>query len=482
VLCLVALAAGTAAARDADRPFRQWELDQLLAPIALYPDALLSQVLMAATYPVEVVEAARWSRRNPHLRGDDAVWAVEREDWDPSVKSLVAFPVLLSTMDERLEWTRDVGDAFLEQREDVIDSVQELRRRAWEAGLLRSDERLRYLDLGNAIAIEPTQPGMLFVPWYDPVAAFGVWGWPEHPPVRWSAWPGYEAPVAAAPVQRWGSGVRISVGLFFGAFDWPRRTVQVVHVNNYYRRTVVVERQVEVHPRPPVFTVVREVPRPWQHDPGHRRGVAYRRDTAPGPRAGSDPTPRVSPERPQPRPEPMRAEGPRPTEPRPSAPQRGPREDREDRADRKGREARAESPQATRPAPVPARPAADRPDEDRRPVRATEAQSPERPRVTRGEVVREAQQAPARPAVPAAPRRNDDTAREPRRAPERVAANDSRPDRSNDRGNDRSVRNDRDERDDRPGAGSRPSPAAGAGAAAAENRGDGRREGRRERP
>jgi hypothetical protein len=109
-------------------PFRQAELDQMLAPVALYPDALLSQMLMASTYPLEVVQAARWSRANPGLKGQSAVDAVERMDWDPSVKSLTAFPQVLSMMDEKLEWTERLGEAFLAQQADVMAAVQELRR------------------------------------------------------------------------------------------------------------------------------------------------------------------------------------------------------------------------------------------------------------------------------------------------------------------------------------------------------------------
>src|SRR5688572_20476157 len=110
-------------------PFRQEELDQMLAPIALYPDSLLSQVLMASTYPLEVVQASRWSRANPRLKGQDAVRAVEGMDWDPSVKSLVAFPQVLTAMDQKLEWTERLGEAFLAQQSDVMDTVQNLRRR-----------------------------------------------------------------------------------------------------------------------------------------------------------------------------------------------------------------------------------------------------------------------------------------------------------------------------------------------------------------
>src|SRR5688572_16533008 len=124
-----------------DRPtFRQEQLDQMLAPIALHPDPLLSQILMAATYPLEVVQAARWSRANPNLKGEAAVKAVESRDWDPSVKSLVAFPEVLAMMDEHLEWTERLGEAFLAQQAQVMDTIQGLRQRADAAGNLPPNE------------------------------------------------------------------------------------------------------------------------------------------------------------------------------------------------------------------------------------------------------------------------------------------------------------------------------------------------------
>lgn len=112
---LLALAIAAPVFAQAQRTYSQAELDQMLAPVALYPDPLLSQVLMAATYPAELGEAARWSRANPRLQGDDAVRAVEYEDWDPSVKSLTAFPRILARMDENPGWTQSLGDAFLAQ-------------------------------------------------------------------------------------------------------------------------------------------------------------------------------------------------------------------------------------------------------------------------------------------------------------------------------------------------------------------------------
>src|SRR5947199_904119 len=122
------------------RTFTQQELDQMLAPIALYPDSLLTQILMASTYPLEVVEAARWSRANPSLKGDQAVQAVTQNSWDPSVKSLVAFPQILQMMDEKLDWTERLGDAFLAQQTQVMDTVQNLRQKAYEAGNLTSTD------------------------------------------------------------------------------------------------------------------------------------------------------------------------------------------------------------------------------------------------------------------------------------------------------------------------------------------------------
>src|SRR5258706_11569770 len=138
--------------------YTQAELDQMLAPIALYPDALLSQVLMAATYPIEVAEASRWCRANPGLQGDDAVRAVQGEDWDPSVKSLVAFPQILQRMEERPEWTQALGDAFLAQQPQVMDQVQRLRQRAEGRGNLRSDDRIRVVHEGPIIVVRPARP------------------------------------------------------------------------------------------------------------------------------------------------------------------------------------------------------------------------------------------------------------------------------------------------------------------------------------
>src|SRR5437667_4240876 len=130
--------------------FTQQQLDQMLAPVALYPDSLLSQILMASTYPLEIVEAARWSKANPNLKGDQAVQAVAQNTWDPSVKSLVAFPQILMMMDDKLNWTERLGDAFLAQQQQVMDTVQNLRQKASAAGNLTSNDQIRVDQQGQS--------------------------------------------------------------------------------------------------------------------------------------------------------------------------------------------------------------------------------------------------------------------------------------------------------------------------------------------
>jgi hypothetical protein len=260
------------AAQAPQRVFTQAELDQMLAPVALYPDALLSQVLMASTYPIEVVEAARWTRANPGLTGDAAVRAVENEDWDPSVKSLVAFPQLLQRMDEQLQWTQNLGDAFLAQEPAVMDTVQQLRRRAQAAGNLRTTEQVRVVQQGPTIVVQ-SPPEVVYVPYYDPLVIYGPWWHPAYRPVVWAPWPGYVRPRPGVSVSLWfGAPVGVSAGFFFGDFDWGRRSVRVVRPDVHYYRppTVVVNRTTVINRN---VTVDR---REWQHDPHHRRGTAYR--------------------------------------------------------------------------------------------------------------------------------------------------------------------------------------------------------------
>ena len=248
--------------------YSQAELDQMLAPIALYPDPLLSQVLMAATYPIEVSEAARWSRANPGLTGDEAVRAVQNEDWDPSVKSLVAFPEILQRMDEKREWTRALGDAFLAQEPQMMDEVQNLRRRAQAAGNLRSDERIVVQQRGPVIVLEPASPEYVYVPYYDPLVMYGPWWYPAYPPVAWSPWPGYVRPYYRPGISVgfwWGRPIGVSLGFFFGDFDWGRRYTRVSYTNSYYYRQPTYANR--------YFAGSGDR---WYHDSFHRRGTDYR--------------------------------------------------------------------------------------------------------------------------------------------------------------------------------------------------------------
>jgi Protein of unknown function (DUF3300) len=249
-----------AAPGQPNRTFTQPELDQMLAPIALYPDGLLSQVLMAATYPLEVVEAARWSRANPQLKGQDAVRAVETQAWDPSVKSMVAFPDLLAEMDEKLQWTESLGDAFLAQQTQVMATVQTLRQKAQATGSLQSNDKVQVTSDGGAVAVAPVNPEVVYVPYYDPYVVYGPWWWNGYPPVRWGIWGGY---YGGPYGYWWGFGIPVGPVFFFGRFDWGHRWVYCGPPNYYYHG-------------PPVWYhgPVGGAPL-WVHDPWHRRGVPY---------------------------------------------------------------------------------------------------------------------------------------------------------------------------------------------------------------
>ena len=249
--------------------FSQQELDQMLAPIALYPDPLLSQILMAATYPVEVVESARWSRANPNLMGDDAVRAIQQMHWDPSVKSLVAFPQILQMMDAKLDWTERLGDAFLDQDMQVMDTIQFLRKRAYSAGNLISNEQIQVEPQGQTIVLQPMNPEIIYVPYYDPAVVYGAWWWPAYPPIYWAPWPGYYPRPGFAFGFAWGNGVPIASEFFFGFFDWHQRRVNVANVNNYYYN------RAESNTRRDRRNT-NSTSRGWQHNPNHRRGVPYR--------------------------------------------------------------------------------------------------------------------------------------------------------------------------------------------------------------
>jgi hypothetical protein len=170
------------------RVYSQGELDALVAPVALYPDPVLSNVLVAATYPDDLRDAAAWSRANPQLSGEQAVRAAEPYAWHPSVKALVAFPELLARMAESPQWTADLGAAFVVQEPQVMETVQALRRRAQASGHLQSNDQYSVQQQGQAIAVYPAQPQVVYVPYYDPYVVYGPWWWHSYRPVFWRPW------------------------------------------------------------------------------------------------------------------------------------------------------------------------------------------------------------------------------------------------------------------------------------------------------
>ena len=190
----------TPVAGPAAPTFKAEEIEALVAPIALYPDSLLSQVLMASTYPLEVVQAARWAKANPGVKGDAALKAVEGQSWDVSVKSLVAFPQVLEAMDTRLDRTEKLGDAFLAQKDDLFAAVQRLRVRAQQSGHLQSNEQQKVIvepasssaaPQQTLVRIEPANPEVIYVPSYNPTVVYGAWGYPAYPPYYWPPSPYY---------------------------------------------------------------------------------------------------------------------------------------------------------------------------------------------------------------------------------------------------------------------------------------------------
>ncbi len=246
--------------------FRQEELDQILAPIALYPDSLLAQVLMAATYPLEVVQADRWVRQNRNLPPEALNDALDRQNWDVSVKALVPFPDVLSMMSQRLEWTQSVGDAFLAQEADVMATVQELRAKAYAAGNLRSSQQQTVSREGTIIVVQPANPQVVYVPVYSPTVVYGRWWYPAYPPVV--IYPYYSpGAVIAAGVITFGAGIAVASAWNhgWGYWNWGHRNVYV-NVN----RTVNINRTTTVIHTREIQTTT------WRHDPGHRKGVAYR--------------------------------------------------------------------------------------------------------------------------------------------------------------------------------------------------------------
>lgn len=263
-LCLV-LPATLFAQGTPAKTFKQEEMDQLLAPVALYPDELLTQILMASTYPLEVVQAERWSKQNKSLKGDALKGALDKQTWDASVKALVPFPDVLTMMSEKLEWTQKLGDAVLAQQKDVLDTVQKLRKKAAEAGNLKSSKEQEVKKDGDIIIIESANPQVVYVPAYNPTVVYGAWWYPAYPPY----------PVYAYPP---GAGLfTFTMGVAIGAawHGWGCHP-------EYHGGSINIDRDTTINR--PDRSGGRQETRPsggsrgesWKHNPEHRQGVAYR--------------------------------------------------------------------------------------------------------------------------------------------------------------------------------------------------------------
>jgi hypothetical protein len=261
-----------ASAQQAGTPFSKEQIEQLVAPIALYPDALVAQVLMASTYPLEVVQAARWAKDNPKVTGKALEDAMQKQSWDPSVKSLAATPQVLAMMNDKLDWMQKLGDAFLANQKDVLDAVQRLRKKALEAGNLKSgkEQKVSTEQEGSAtvIKIEPANPEVVYVPVYNPTVVYGPWPYPMYPPYYYYP-PAYPSGVFFA------FSVGIVIGsAWWGGAHWGGGNVYINHHHyNNFNRTNISGGD-------------------WQHRPEHRKGVEYRdqgsRDKYGGQRPGVD--------------------------------------------------------------------------------------------------------------------------------------------------------------------------------------------------
>jgi hypothetical protein len=239
------------------------QLDALLAPIALYPDALLSEILMASTYPLEVIEAERWITANKNLKDDALKAAVGKQSWDDSVKSLVATPSVLDMMSDKLDWTQKLGDAVLAQQPDVMDAIQRLRQKAQANDKLQSNQQqtvtTEQQNGKQVIVITPTQPNTVYVPYYNPSVVYGSWPSPAYPPYYWPP-PAYIGAGILATGLAFGAGYALGRwaggGYWGGGMNWGGNNINVnrnVNINN----------------------INRGGGNNWVHNPAHRQGVRY---------------------------------------------------------------------------------------------------------------------------------------------------------------------------------------------------------------
>jgi hypothetical protein len=250
--------------------FRPEEIDQMVAPIALYPDSLLAQTLAASTYPLEIVQAGRFVQQNKDLKGEKLMQAAKDKDWDPSVKAMLEFPDVLLMMNEKLEWTEKLGNAFLSQQRDVMASVQRLRKKAQETGNLKTtkEQVVKVEKETQIIVIESANPQVVYVPTYNATVVYGAWPYPAYPPYPVYP-PGYVATTAAFSFA---AGVAIGAAASgYGGWGcgWGNNEVDVnvnkqnTFTQNNYNNSQKYQKKEGAKNQN------------WQHNPEHRKGAKY---------------------------------------------------------------------------------------------------------------------------------------------------------------------------------------------------------------
>jgi len=256
---LMAQGAKEEAAKQEGPSFRPEEIDQVVAPIALYPDSLLAQVLAASTYPLEIVQAARFIQQNKDLKGEKLMAAAKDKEWEPSVKAMLEFPEVLLMMSEKLEWTEKLGNAFLSQQKDVMASVQRLRKKAQESGNLKTTKEQKVIvdEQTKVIVIQPASPEVVYVPTYNATVVYGVWAYPAYPPPPVYPY-GYAAATAAFSFA---AGVAVGAA-WSGHGGWGcgwgnnEVNVNVSKQNNFTKNNYSKNQS-------------------WQHNPENRKGAKY---------------------------------------------------------------------------------------------------------------------------------------------------------------------------------------------------------------
>ncbi len=263
-------------------PFKKEELEAIVAPIALYPDALLAQIFMASTYPLEIVEAARWSKANPSITGDAVAGAVQKETWDPSVKSLCAFPTVLANMNDKIDWTQKLGDAFLAQQKEVMQAVQVLRGKAKETGNLKSTKEVTVKEEAapagsptpQTIIIESPDPEVVYVPSYNPTVVYGAWSYPYYPPYA------YYPPAYYGGAMFWSFTAGVIVGgAIWGNCNWGGNDIDIDinRQNNFNRNEINNNRNnINSNNRTGNNNRAGNNKQSWQHNSEHRKGVGYK--------------------------------------------------------------------------------------------------------------------------------------------------------------------------------------------------------------